>query len=94
MPGETTRMTTGERRSDGLLALDATQLQAVLENRVVIQQAKGMLAERLGVTLEEASAFLRSAARSQGVKLDQLASEVVRSPKTPAEHLVCPSRYT
>jgi AmiR/NasT family two-component response regulator len=69
-----------------LLALDATQLQAVLENRVVIQQAKAMLAQRLGVTLEEGSAFLRTAARAQGMKLDELATEIVESIKTRAEH--------
>jgi hypothetical protein len=59
------------------------QLQAALESRVVIEQAKGMLAERLGVTLDEACAFLRSAARSQGINLKALAAEVVRSPDTP-----------
>lgn len=61
------------------------QLQSALESRIVIEQAKGMLAERLDVSLEEAFAFLRSAARSQGVKLERLASEVVRSPETPPE---------
>jgi hypothetical protein len=59
------------------------QLQAALESRVVIEQAKGMLAERLGVTLDEACAFLRSAARSQGMNPKSLAAEVVRSPDTP-----------
>ena len=59
------------------------QLQSALESRVAIEQAKGVLAERLDVSLEEASAFLRSAARSQGVKLSQLAAEVVHSPETP-----------
>ncbi len=61
------------------------QLQGALESRVVIEQAKGMLAERLDVSLEEAFAFLRSAARSQGVKLNRLAAEVVHSPETPPE---------
>jgi ANTAR domain-containing protein len=60
------------------------QLHAALESRVVIEQAKGMLAERLSVTLDEAFAFLRSAARSQGMKLSSLAGEVVHSPETPA----------
>lgn len=61
------------------------QLQTALESRVVIEQAKGMLAERLDVTLDEAFAFLRSAARSQGIKLAELAAEVARSSETPAE---------
>jgi ANTAR domain len=61
------------------------QLQAALESRVVIEQAKGILAERIGVTLDEAFSFLRSAARSQGMKLAALAAEVVKSPETPPE---------
>jgi hypothetical protein len=61
------------------------QLQKALESRVAIEQAKGMLAERLGVSLDEAFAFLRSAARSQGIKLAVLAGEVVALPETPPE---------
>jgi ANTAR domain len=61
------------------------QLQRALESRVVIEQAKGILAERIGVSLDEAFSFLRSAARSQGLKLTALAAEVVRSPETPPE---------
>jgi hypothetical protein len=61
------------------------QLQTALESRVAIEQAKGMLAERLDVTVDEAFAFLRSAARSQGLKLAVLAAEVVESPETPPE---------
>jgi hypothetical protein len=63
----------------------AIQLQTALESRVAIEQAKGMLAERLGVSLDEAFKLLRSAARSRRVKLQVLAMEVVRSPETPAE---------
>jgi len=63
----------------------AIQLQTALESRVAIEQAKGMLAERLGVSLDEAFKLLRSAARSSKVKLQVLAMEVVRSPETPAE---------
>ena len=62
----------------------AIQLQTALESRVAIEQAKGMLAERLGVSLDEAFKLLRSAARSSKVKLQVLAMEVVRSPETPA----------
>lgn len=74
-------------------ALDATrfllertiQLQAALESRVVIEQAKGILAERIGISLDEAFSFLRSAARSQGLKLTALAIEVIHSPEMPPE---------
>lgn len=61
------------------------QLQRALESRVAIEQAKGILAERLGLSLDEAFELLRAAARSNGVKLHGLATEVVRSPETPAE---------
>ncbi len=61
------------------------QLQAALESGVALEQAKGILAERIGVSLDEALSFMRSAARSQGLKLSALASEVVNSPETPPE---------
>lgn len=61
------------------------QLQTALESRALIEQAKGILAERIGVSLDEAFSFLRSAARSQGLKLTALAVEVIHSPETPPE---------
>ena len=59
------------------------QLQSALESRIVIEQAKGILAERIDVSLDEACSFLRSAARSQGLKLTVLAAEVIHSPEMP-----------
>ena len=61
------------------------QLQTALESRAVIEQATGILAERIDVSLDEAFSFLRSAARSQGLKLAALAAEVIHSPETPPE---------
>ena len=63
----------------------ALQLQTALESRVAIEQAKGIRAERLGLSPDEAFKLLRSAARSRSVKLRELATEVVSSPETPAE---------
>jgi AmiR/NasT family two-component response regulator len=60
------------------------QLQQALDSRVVIEQAKGVLAERLGVDVEEAFTIIRSAARSNHVKLHELAAEVVGSRETPS----------
>lgn len=61
----------------------AEQLQRALESRIVIEQAKGVLAERLGVEPATAFELLRRAARSRQMRLHQLAGAVVASPATP-----------
>lgn len=53
------------------------QLQAALESRVLIEQAKGALAERLGVPVDEAFGLLRRHARSNGLPLRQVCRDVV-----------------
>ena len=57
----------------------AEQLQGALESRIVIEQAKGMLRERLGLPIDSAFELLRTAARNSGQKLHVLAIEVVAS---------------
>jgi len=59
------------------------QLQEALDSRVVIEQAKGVLVERLDVDVEEAFRILRFAARSNHQKLRELAAEIVASRETP-----------
>jgi len=59
------------------LAVRADQLQHALHSRVVIEQAKGMLAERLDVTIPEAFELLRRHARSHNAKLHAVAREVL-----------------
>jgi AmiR/NasT family two-component response regulator len=61
------------------------QLQHALESRIVIEQAKGILAERFGVGVDEAFDLLRRGARSHRRPLRELAAEVVESRETPAE---------
>jgi GAF domain-containing protein len=56
----------------------AQQLQHALDSRVVIEQAKGKLSERLGVTVSEAFELLRRHARNNGQKLHDVASAIVR----------------
>lgn len=68
----------------GLLARRCAQLQVALQSRVFIEQAKGILAERYCVSTEEAFEALRRNARTNRVKLRDLAEEVVASPTTPA----------
>jgi transcriptional regulator with GAF, ATPase, and Fis domain len=56
----------------------AGQLQIALNSRVLIEQAKGVLAERLQVSPDEAFAVLRRYARDHNHPLTQLAGDVVR----------------
>jgi AmiR/NasT family two-component response regulator len=64
-----------------------SQLRHALESRVVIEQAKGILAERFGLGLDEAFETLRSASRANGLKLRVLAARVVEEDATPHEIL-------
>jgi transcriptional regulator with GAF, ATPase, and Fis domain len=63
------------------------QLQAALTSRVIIEQAKGMLAEYLTMTVDEAFQLLRNYARDHNRKLSQVASDVV-SRKIPSAALI------
>jgi GAF domain-containing protein len=53
------------------------QLQTALNSRVLIEQAKGMVAERLHLDLAEAFALLRGSARSHNRRLSDLAQAIV-----------------
>ena len=67
-----------ERRSaqDRLAELNA-QLETALTSRIVIEQAKGMLAERRGTSVEEAFQLLRKHARDHNASLQDVATAVV-----------------
>jgi hypothetical protein len=60
------------------------QLESALESRVVIEQAKGVLAERLRIDVHAAFELLRAAARNVQMSIHALARDVVESPVTPA----------
>jgi GAF domain-containing protein len=53
------------------------QLQHALDSRIVIEQAKGILAEARGCTVDEAFAVLRAHAREHNAKLRDVARAVI-----------------
>jgi transcriptional regulator with GAF, ATPase, and Fis domain len=77
------------RRGDVL----TEQLQVALNSRVLIEQAKGVLAERLGIDVAEAFQLLRKNARNRNVRLSDFAQAVVDgSGQLPAPAVADPSR--
>jgi ANTAR domain/GAF domain len=60
------------------------QLQTALNTRVVIEQAKGVLAERGGITMDHAFTLLRAHARRSQQRLADLARGVVEGAETAA----------
>ena len=53
------------------------QLSHALNTRIVIEQAKGMVAEREGLDMEQAFSMLRSHARSHNLRLADVANAVI-----------------
>lgn len=60
------------------------QLTQALDSRIVIEQAKGRIAERLGVDMDAAFARLRGHARSRRLLLANVASDVVHGTLSPS----------
>jgi transcriptional regulator with GAF, ATPase, and Fis domain len=56
----------------------AEQLQGALDSRVLIEQAKGVLAERCGLEVDQAFAAMRSHARRSGSSLHEVAGDIVQ----------------
>jgi AmiR/NasT family two-component response regulator len=66
------------------LAEENAQLRIALESRIVIEQAKGVLMERLDVRADLAFELLRAAARSSRTNIHALAADVVATSVLPA----------
>jgi hypothetical protein len=60
------------------------QLQTALDSRIVIEQAKGILAEREGISPDKAFHRMRRDARSRRMKLHDLAAGIVATVNQPA----------
>ena len=61
------------------------QLEHALKSRVAIEQAKGVVAERYGIGLEEAFELIRRAARTNRMKLHDLVHLIGPGTETPPE---------
>jgi len=64
-------------RADLDLRVLNDQLRQALNSRIVIEQAKGVVSERLGVDMTEAFSLLRTYARNNGRLLSEVARDVV-----------------
>ena len=72
----------------GFLLERTIQLQTALDSRVVIEQAKGILAERESISPDEAFEKIRSQARSRRMKLHHLAAGIVSTISKPGEKVL------
>lgn len=63
------------------------QLQTALSSRIVLEQAKGVLAQQGSLQMEEAFAVLRRYARDHNLRLTAVAEAVVAR-RLPAQHLL------
>jgi AmiR/NasT family two-component response regulator len=63
------------------------QLQTALNSRIIVEQAKGVLAERRGITPSDAFTLLRQYARNHHHRLTELATAVVDGSATATELL-------
>ena len=69
--------TPGSLDSPEALRKENDQLRTALVTRIIIEQAKGMLAERLAIEVDDAFERLRREARNRRMKLHALAAAVI-----------------
>jgi AmiR/NasT family two-component response regulator len=65
------------------------QLQTALNSRVIIEQAKGKLAERLGLDMDQAFSVLRDHARTRNLRLSDVALAFIDGSGDPCTHRRC-----
>jgi AmiR/NasT family two-component response regulator len=66
-----------QHRTVAAAEVTVSQLQTALESRVLIEQAKGIIAERRHLDMEPAFGLLRRHARSHQLRLHDVARRVV-----------------
>ncbi|MET0699598.1 MAG: GAF and ANTAR domain-containing protein [Mycobacterium sp.] len=67
------------------------RLRAALSSRMVVEQAKGFIRERLGVTVEEAFGLLRRYARTNELHLTDISRRLMEQPESRQEILAAMS---
>ena len=78
MTSRTSRLpVTGGRSSRRAHAVEG-QLQRALQTRIGIEQAKGIISERLGIEMDAVFALLRGYSRNRNHKLHDVARDIVR----------------
>jgi hypothetical protein len=65
-------------RSEALIE----QLQGALNSRVIIEQAKGVVAQACGLSVDEAFTAIRGYARRHNHRLTEVAQSIVTDPST------------
>jgi AmiR/NasT family two-component response regulator len=70
-----------------VLEAENEHLRIGLASRIVVEQAKGMLIERLDLPAEQVFGLLRSASRRSRMSIHLVAAEILKSRVTP-EYLV------
>jgi AmiR/NasT family two-component response regulator len=92
--GAITALGQGQRIAE--LETTVRQLQTALDSRLVIERANGILAERFDLSIDDGFALLRRAARTSRRPLQELARDVVESPRrfSPAEIVDAVERYS
>ena len=82
-----------QQRSIHRSSMLAEQLQTALNSRIVIEQAKGVLAEYGRVDMDTAFTALRTFARGNNLKLSLVAHSLVRRERSPQEVLTFTFRH-
>jgi AmiR/NasT family two-component response regulator len=79
LPAEVNRL----RVENDLLRRENQQLRTALTSRIVIEQAKGVLVERIDLPPEDVFQVLRMAARRSRRNIHELAEEILKTRVTP-----------
>jgi AmiR/NasT family two-component response regulator len=66
-----------QERAISARELLAEQLQTALNSRIVIEQAKGVLAERIGLPVDQVFQMMRAYARNRGLLLRDVAAQII-----------------